>query len=54
MALSFFYLFASFQSVLPWTECDPEWATENCYSTTANLSLFNLTNTSVSSAEEYF
>ncbi|XP_046631270.1 sodium-dependent nutrient amino acid transporter 1-like [Daphnia pulicaria] len=54
MALAFFYLFASFQAVLPWTECDPEWATENCYSTTANLSMANLTNTSVSSAEEYF
>ncbi|KAI9551816.1 hypothetical protein GHT06_022155 [Daphnia sinensis] len=54
MALSFFYLFASFQAVLPWTECDPEWATENCYSTTANLSVYNLTNESVSSAEEYF
>ncbi|XP_057375161.1 sodium-dependent nutrient amino acid transporter 1-like [Daphnia carinata] len=54
MALSFFYLFASFQAVLPWTECDPEWATENCYSTTANLSGYNLTSENVSSAEEYF
>ncbi|KZS15995.1 Sodium- and chloride-dependent neutral and basic amino acid transporter B(0+) [Daphnia magna] len=55
MALAFFYLFASFQAVLPWTECDPEWATEKCYSSSmANLSMFNLTSENVSSAEEYF
>lgn len=53
MALAFFYLFASFQAVLPWTYCDPEWATESCYSSTANLTGLNVTG-NASSAEEYF
>ncbi|ESP01052.1 hypothetical protein LOTGIDRAFT_227769 [Lottia gigantea] len=25
---AFYYLFASFTSVLPWTTCDPAWSTE--------------------------
>ena len=29
MALSFYYLFSSFQSQLPWTVCDPEWCDSN-------------------------
>ena len=53
MALAFFYLFASFQAVLPWTECDPKWATESCYSSTANLTGLDVTG-NASSAEEYF
>ncbi|KAH0630785.1 hypothetical protein JD844_003992 [Phrynosoma platyrhinos] len=27
---SLYYLFASFQSVLPWANCDPEWADDTC------------------------
>ncbi|XP_062998149.1 sodium- and chloride-dependent neutral and basic amino acid transporter B(0+) [Elgaria multicarinata webbii] len=30
---SLYYLFASFQSVLPWTECDPAWADPMCSKT---------------------
>ena len=33
MALTIYYLFASFQSQLPWTVCDPEW----CDNTTAPI-----------------
>ena len=29
MALTIYYLFASFQSQLPWTVCDPEWCDSN-------------------------
>ena len=55
MALSVFYFFASFQDPLPWSICDPEWgATNNCYSSGDNISSLNITNTSVSSTEEYF
>lgn len=28
MALTVFYFFASFNSVLPWAQCDPSWAGE--------------------------
>ena len=31
MALTFYYLFASFQSQLPWTVCDPEWCDNNTF-----------------------
>ncbi|XP_049528168.1 sodium-dependent nutrient amino acid transporter 1-like isoform X4 [Dermacentor silvarum] len=31
MALCLFYLFASMQSPLPWTHCDPQWSDENCF-----------------------
>ncbi|XP_061454597.1 sodium- and chloride-dependent neutral and basic amino acid transporter B(0+) isoform X2 [Rhineura floridana] len=30
---SLYYLFASFQSKLPWSECDPEWANDICSKT---------------------
>ena len=30
IALSLYYLFGSFQAVLPWSTCDNEWNTENC------------------------
>nr|XP_056715889.1 sodium- and chloride-dependent neutral and basic amino acid transporter B(0+) [Euleptes europaea] len=30
---SLYYLFASFRSVLPWADCDPEWADELCSKT---------------------
>lgn len=54
MALAFFYLFSSFQAVLPWTVCDPEWSTnETCYSSSANLTNLDVRNMS-SSAELFF
>ncbi|KAH8021571.1 hypothetical protein HPB51_015967 [Rhipicephalus microplus] len=31
MALCLFYLFASMQSPLPWSNCDPQWSDENCF-----------------------
>lgn len=51
MALTVFYFFASFQSVLPWSICDPSWADDRCYVT----SLLNGTNTSIiiSNATDY-
>ncbi|KAI0215923.1 Sodium- and chloride-dependent glycine transporter 1 [Lamellibrachia satsuma] len=30
IALSLYYLFGSFQAVLPWSTCDNEWNTEHC------------------------
>lgn len=30
LAWAFYYTFASFTSVLPWSTCDNEWNTENC------------------------
>ena len=30
LAWSLFYLFASFQSTLPWSHCNNEWNTPNC------------------------
>ncbi len=31
-----FYLFASMQSTLPWTKCDGDWNTVNCFTTELN------------------
>ena len=56
MAISFFYLFCSFQNPLPWTWCNPEWANnETCYSSSEdiNLTVVNLTGKS-SSSEQFF
>lgn len=36
---SLYYLFASFQKVLPWENCDPDWATENCSKTPKGMLL---------------
>ena len=38
MALTVYYLFASLQSQLPWTVCDPEWC-DNTTDTIVNQSL---------------
>lgn len=37
MALCLFYMFASMQSQLPWTQCDPEWSDSSCYASTMAL-----------------
>ncbi|KAL5011348.1 hypothetical protein ScPMuIL_009899 [Solemya velum] len=31
LAWAFYYMFASMQSVLPWSDCGHEWNTENCH-----------------------
>lgn len=56
MALTVFYFFSSFQSVLPWTYCDPAWATEACYNSTStdNVTSFNSTTNMTSSAQQFF
>ncbi|XP_071181491.1 sodium- and chloride-dependent GABA transporter ine-like isoform X2 [Mytilus edulis] len=33
---AFYYLFNTFRSVLPWSYCDPEWASPNCWDGTGN------------------
>ena len=41
-----FYLFASFQSDVPWRSCDPKWASANCredYGQAGNGSQYNYT-----------
>ena len=55
MALTVFYFIHSFYPVLPWTECDPAWADENCVaSTDLGSGNVTLTNESVSSSEQFF
>jgi solute carrier family 6 amino acid transporter-like protein 5/7/9/14 len=60
MALTVFYFFSSFQSVLPWTVCDPAWADERCYNSSSVTSSINGTNTTidltggVSSVQQFF
>jgi hypothetical protein len=36
MALTLYYLFASFSNPLPWSECDPEWNPKLNICVTAN------------------
>ncbi|XP_041456144.1 sodium- and chloride-dependent GABA transporter ine-like isoform X1 [Lytechinus variegatus] len=57
MTWALFYLFASFQSVLPWSGCNNTWNTDNCWSQEDYLSLGpNETkpNGTNSSTQEYF
>lgn len=56
MALTVFYFFSSFQTVLPWTVCDPAWATATCYNSGSASNLTGLVNLTgrTSSAEEFF
>ncbi|XP_003427814.1 sodium-dependent nutrient amino acid transporter 1 [Nasonia vitripennis] len=54
MALTMFYLIASFQAELPWSKCRPEWG-PNCLDSTRNKSIPIPKNVSLkSSAELYF
>lgn len=39
IAWAFYYLFNSFKSVLPWSFCDPEWASPNCWDGSGNTSM---------------
>lgn len=43
LAWVLYFLYSSFTSVLPWSHCNNEWNTVNCYSTAAsrNASLSN-------------
>lgn len=43
MALTLFYLFASFQSPLPWSECDPSWAGNCTANETSEIHIANVT-----------
>ncbi|XP_029847761.2 sodium-dependent nutrient amino acid transporter 1 [Ixodes scapularis] len=54
MALCLFYMFASMQSVLPWTYCDTEWSDETCYDNDLENSTMEYTANVTSSAEQYF
>uniref|UniRef100_A0A023FZZ9 Sodium-dependent nutrient amino acid transporter 1 n=1 Tax=Amblyomma parvum TaxID=251391 RepID=A0A023FZZ9_AMBPA len=54
MALCLFYLFASMQSTLPWTLCDPEWSDENCFRQSALNRTTNFTGNATSSTEQFF
>ena len=63
MALTVYYMFASFQNPLPWTQCDSQWSdcshlstlTTNSSEINANITNLNVTKqTKVSYAEDYF
>lgn len=57
MTWALFYLFASFQSELPWSRCNMTWNSEDCWSQDDYLNLGpNETqpNGSISSTQEYF
>uniref|UniRef100_A0A8C5MT15 Transporter n=1 Tax=Leptobrachium leishanense TaxID=445787 RepID=A0A8C5MT15_9ANUR len=47
IAYSLFYLFASFRSYLPWSECFKEFADEKCLNTTTDVCNVNLGNGSM-------
>ncbi|MCL4127741.1 UNVERIFIED_CONTAM: hypothetical protein GTU68_014491 [Idotea baltica] len=51
MALTIFYFFSSFTSVLPWSSCPAN--ITNCIDHTTNISTINI-NTSISAAETFF
>lgn len=56
MAMSIYYLFASFQSILPWTNCEPAWLVDGCFDSALsnrNASDDNSTG-GISSASLYF
>ena len=56
IAVTIFYLFSSFQSVLPWTICQPEWvASFGCYNSSSEQSTAHaVVNGSLSSSALYF
>ncbi|KAI1284914.1 Sodium-dependent nutrient amino acid transporter 1 [Halotydeus destructor] len=54
MALALFYMFASFNSPLPWTECNSEWANCTIETEFANGSLTEIKQEPISYSEAYF
>ncbi|XP_075750409.1 sodium-dependent nutrient amino acid transporter 1 [Rhipicephalus microplus] len=54
MALCLFYLFASMQSPLPWSNCDPQWSDENCFHQSMFNATLNVTENATSSSEQFF
>ncbi|XP_050737516.1 sodium-dependent nutrient amino acid transporter 1-like isoform X2 [Eriocheir sinensis] len=52
MALTVFYLFLSFNTVLPWSVCDATWADDNCVDAAKTNYSFN--NESHSSSEQFY
>ncbi|GAB6029247.1 Solute carrier 6 [Chamberlinius hualienensis] len=58
MCYTIFYIAASFQSTVPWSECNPEWADmDTCFvlSNKSQLAAFNGTNSSrISSSQQYW
>lgn len=54
MAITLRYFFSSFNNVLPWSECNPDW-TESCYASSGSGgSNQTWNNATKSSAELYF
>ncbi|XP_065293626.1 sodium-dependent nutrient amino acid transporter 1-like isoform X1 [Dermacentor albipictus] len=54
MALCLFYLFASMQSPLPWTQCDPQWSDGNCFDSNLLNTTADVTENASSSSEQFF
>lgn len=55
IAISLFYFFASFQTVLPWTVCDVNWASfSTCYNSNANSSLTDFNTTGFKSSSDIY
>ena len=62
IAWSFYYLFASFTSVLPWRYCDHAWNTVHCFDESMNASWIEIdgemvwlnASTGTTPAKEYF
>lgn len=55
MALSFFYLFCSFENPLPWSYCNDDWSTnETCYDSSSNFSDPTVTTENKTSSSEAF
>ncbi|XP_038128045.1 sodium- and chloride-dependent GABA transporter 3-like [Cyprinodon tularosa] len=55
LAWTFFYLFSSFQTVLPWASCNNTWNTGSCIDGSHNISIHGHTNkTTTSSVNEFW
>ena len=52
MSWAMFYLGASFQNELPWTTCQHDWTTSDCFDWTKNIS--ERTNKSTSPTQEFY
>lgn len=56
VGVTFLYFFASFSDTLPWTECAPEWSSENvsCISATKMAQVYENATGVIGSASAYF